>query len=107
MRPQPGAPESADDVRAHPQRCAANVGRRVVAFALVSLPGMGPGTGNRIAFGRRLLVVEQPAQQLVDVLLPVRGTSEFVRRNQVFHRLTVVSLRPPFPGPLTRSQATP
>src|SRR3546814_19767148 len=52
-RHQPGAPEPADDVRAHPRRCAANVGRRVVAVALVRLPGMGPGTGDRIAFGRR------------------------------------------------------
>src|SRR3546814_10635709 len=104
MRHQPGPPESADDVRAHPRRCAANVGRRVVAFALVRLPGMGPGTGNRIAFGRRLLVVEQPAQQLVDVLLRCRGTSEFVSRNQVFQRQTVVPLRPPLPGALVWAQ---
>src|SRR3546814_211612 len=100
MRHQPGAPEPADDVRAHPRRCAANVGRRVVAVALVRLPGMGPGTGDRIAFGRRLLVVEQPAQQLVDVLLRCRGPSEFVSRNQVFQRQTVVPPLPPLPGTL-------
>src|SRR3546814_17226667 len=43
------------------QTCAlpisANVGRRVVAVALVRLPGMGTGTGDRIAFGRRLPVI--------------------------------------------------
>src|SRR3546814_18381417 len=65
---------------------------------------MGPGTGDRIAFGRRLLVVEQPAQQLVDVLLRCRGTSEFVSRNQVFQRPTVVPLRPPMHGALVWTQ---
>src|SRR3546814_1720041 len=44
------------------------------------------------------------AQQLVDVLLRCLGTSEFVSRNQVFQRQTVVPLRPPLPGALVWTQ---
>src|SRR3546814_13391339 len=39
-----------------------------------------------------------------DLLLRCRGTSEFVSRNQVFQRQTVVPLRPPLPGALVWTQ---
>src|SRR5690606_6115962 len=62
---QPGLPQAVDDVFAHPGRGTAGVGCGVVLVAFVPLPAVSPGAVGGFAIGIVALVVEQPADALV------------------------------------------